>query len=187
MVETGDGFNLERHLQDIERSHLERALERVRRRADTRRRRARPQLPAVPLSDEEARHQARMRFAVPRRNGDGDRAGRAIYLLRLDDAAGLIVDDAWYIVLAKALGAGEGYRLDQLGDDADPAGRSARVSGAPVAGVPRQFRRIPTIAWLKSISMLAVAGLGCACWSTSPAIATYRRLHAGLLVAANDR
>ncbi len=26
--ETGDGFSLERHLQDIERSHLERALER---------------------------------------------------------------------------------------------------------------------------------------------------------------
>jgi two-component system response regulator PilR (NtrC family) len=29
MVEAGDGFNLERHLQDIERSHLERALERA--------------------------------------------------------------------------------------------------------------------------------------------------------------
>ena len=26
---TGPGFNLERHLQDIERSHLERALERA--------------------------------------------------------------------------------------------------------------------------------------------------------------
>ena len=25
----------------------------------------------------------------------------AVYLLRLDDAAGLIVDDAWYVVLAK--------------------------------------------------------------------------------------
>ena len=29
IVDTGDGFNLERHLQDIERSHLERALERA--------------------------------------------------------------------------------------------------------------------------------------------------------------
>jgi two-component system response regulator PilR (NtrC family) len=29
IAETGDGFNLERHLQDIERSHLERALERA--------------------------------------------------------------------------------------------------------------------------------------------------------------
>jgi two-component system response regulator PilR (NtrC family) len=27
--QAGDGFNLERHLQDIERSHLERALERA--------------------------------------------------------------------------------------------------------------------------------------------------------------
>jgi len=29
LAETGAGFNLERHLQDIERSHLERALERA--------------------------------------------------------------------------------------------------------------------------------------------------------------
>ena len=29
IAEAGDGFNLERHLQDIERSHLERALERA--------------------------------------------------------------------------------------------------------------------------------------------------------------
>ena len=29
IAETGDGFNLERHLQDIERSHIERALERA--------------------------------------------------------------------------------------------------------------------------------------------------------------
>ena len=35
----------------------------------------------------------------------------AIYALRLDDAAGLIVDDAWYILLAKALAGGDGYRL----------------------------------------------------------------------------
>jgi two-component system response regulator PilR (NtrC family) len=29
IAEAGDGFNLERHLQDIERSHLERALARA--------------------------------------------------------------------------------------------------------------------------------------------------------------
>ena len=29
IADAGDGFNLERHLQDIERSHLERALERT--------------------------------------------------------------------------------------------------------------------------------------------------------------
>lgn len=35
----------------------------------------------------------------------------AIYLLRLDHTAGLVVDDAWYIVLAKSLATGQGYRL----------------------------------------------------------------------------
>jgi hypothetical protein len=35
----------------------------------------------------------------------------AVYLLRLDSAAGLIVDDAWYVVLARALAQGNGYRL----------------------------------------------------------------------------
>ncbi len=34
-----------------------------------------------------------------------------IYLARLDATAGLMVDDAWYIMLAKALANGEGYRL----------------------------------------------------------------------------
>ncbi len=35
----------------------------------------------------------------------------AIYLVRLDQTAGLYVDDAWYVVLAKALAQGDGYRL----------------------------------------------------------------------------
>jgi len=35
----------------------------------------------------------------------------AIYLLRLDRAAGLVVDDAWYVVLAQALAQGDGFRL----------------------------------------------------------------------------
>ena len=34
-----------------------------------------------------------------------------IYGFRLDGAAGLIKDDGRYILLAKALAAGEGYRL----------------------------------------------------------------------------
>ena len=34
-----------------------------------------------------------------------------VYLLRLDSAAGLMVDDAWYIVLAQALASGEGLSL----------------------------------------------------------------------------
>jgi hypothetical protein len=35
----------------------------------------------------------------------------AIYVFRTDAAAGLMVDDAWYIVLAKALAEGKGYAL----------------------------------------------------------------------------
>ena len=35
----------------------------------------------------------------------------AIYVLRLDRAVGLIVDDAWYVLLAKALATGHGYVL----------------------------------------------------------------------------
>jgi Dolichyl-phosphate-mannose-protein mannosyltransferase len=35
----------------------------------------------------------------------------AIYLLRLDHIAGNMVDDAWYVMLARALARGEGYRL----------------------------------------------------------------------------
>lgn len=35
----------------------------------------------------------------------------AIYLFRLDRVVGLFVDDAWYALLAKALGTGQGYSL----------------------------------------------------------------------------
>ena len=34
-----------------------------------------------------------------------------IYLLRLDDSVGMMLDDAWYIMLGKALAQGDGYRL----------------------------------------------------------------------------
>jgi hypothetical protein len=35
----------------------------------------------------------------------------SVYMLRLDNVAGMMVDDAWYVILAKALADGEGYRL----------------------------------------------------------------------------
>ncbi len=34
-----------------------------------------------------------------------------VYLARIDHVAGLYVDDAWYLVLAKAIASGEGFRL----------------------------------------------------------------------------
>lgn len=35
----------------------------------------------------------------------------AIYTMRLDNVVGLIVDDAWYVLLAKALATGQGYTI----------------------------------------------------------------------------
>jgi hypothetical protein len=35
-------------------------------------------------------------------------AGLALYILRLDNVAGLIGDDAWYVVLAKGIAQGSG-------------------------------------------------------------------------------
>src|SRR5207245_75707 len=36
------------------------------------------------------------------------------YLPRLDDVCGLFSDDAWYVLLARALATGEGYTLTNL-------------------------------------------------------------------------
>jgi hypothetical protein len=38
----------------------------------------------------------------------------AVYLLRLDPAVGVFNDDGWYLVLAKSLATGQGYRLINL-------------------------------------------------------------------------
>jgi len=85
-----------------------------------------------------------------------------VYLSRLDRVAGLMVDDAWYILLAKALAGGEGYRLIS----------SATVAIMPV--VPPGFPALlaPAFAFgpafpanlllLKAISVVAMAGVGAA-------------------------
>jgi len=88
----------------------------------------------------------------------------AIYALRLDDAAGLIVDDAWYIVLAKALASGEGYRL--ISSATIPVMPSV-PPGFPAVLAP-VFLIAPTfpgnLALLKFISIVAMAGVGACCW-----------------------
>src|SRR5580765_6238659 len=35
----------------------------------------------------------------------------AVYILRVDNVVGLFVDDAWYVLLARALGTSQGYQL----------------------------------------------------------------------------
>ncbi len=84
----------------------------------------------------------------------------AVYVLRLDHAAGLIVDDAWYVVLAKALAEGEGYRLISSGAaqilPAVPPGFPLLLS--TVFGVHPEFpANVPA---LKAVSIAAMSGVG---------------------------
>jgi Glycosyltransferase family 87 len=91
-------------------------------------------------------------------------AAAAIYTLRVDDVAGLIVDDAWYMVLGKALADGEGFRLIS-------SSASAIVPSVPpgfpalLAVVFKLNPAYPANLWLlKAVSILAMAGVGVACW-----------------------
>jgi hypothetical protein len=83
-----------------------------------------------------------------------------VYALRVDSAAGLMVDDAWYMLLAKSLAEGSGYRL---------------VSSPAVAILPLYppgfpallslvFRASPdfpqNVPMLKTVSIAAMMGVG---------------------------
>lgn len=85
-----------------------------------------------------------------------------VYLLRLDRAAGLMVDDAWYLVLAKALASGEGYRLISSATVAImpvvPPGFPALL--APVFAIWPAFP--DNLLLLKLISVAAMAGVAAA-------------------------
>lgn len=86
----------------------------------------------------------------------------AVYLLRLDPAAGLYVDDAWYIVLAEALWKGEGFRLISSATTpilpAFPPGFPMIL--APVVGMFPDFPA--NVTPLKVVSMVAMLGVGAA-------------------------
>ena len=86
----------------------------------------------------------------------------AIYLLRLDRIAGLIVDDAWYVLFAQALARGEGYSLVNAPTPgilpAYPPGFSAILSL-----VFRLSPRFPeNVLLLKAVSIVAMMTLGVA-------------------------
>ena len=87
-----------------------------------------------------------------------------IYILRLDRVAGLMVDDAWYIVLAQSLARGDGYRLI--------SSATAEILPAVPPGFPALLAPIMTVApafpanvvWLKLVSMAAVFAMAMAWW-----------------------
>jgi hypothetical protein len=85
-----------------------------------------------------------------------------VYLARLDEAAGLYVDDAWYVVLATALANGDGYRLISSATDpivpTFPPGFPILL--APIVALTATFPA--NVAVLKGASiaaMFAIAGL----------------------------
>ena len=84
----------------------------------------------------------------------------AIYLLRLDRAAGLIVDDAWYILLARALAQGDGFKLI--------SSATAQILPAVPPGFPMLLAPVfliqplfpDNLMLLKAISVGAMFGVG---------------------------
>jgi len=84
----------------------------------------------------------------------------SIYLLRLDDAVGMIVDDAWYVLLAKALATGQGYSLI---NSPSPGIMPFYPPGFPflLSLVYRLWPHFPQNLWLlKAVSIAAMMGLG---------------------------
>lgn len=83
----------------------------------------------------------------------------AVYVLRLDSAAGLFVDDAWYIVLAKSLWQGDGFRLISSAVSpilpAFPPGFPLML--APAFGIVGDFPA--NVVVLKTVSILAMCGV----------------------------
>ena len=83
----------------------------------------------------------------------------AIYLLRLNTAAGLLGDDAWYILLARSLASGDGFTLTNM-----PEGGLPKYPPGFPALLSLVFLATPAfpanVYLLKAISVIAMAGVG---------------------------
>lgn len=89
----------------------------------------------------------------------------AVYLLRLDRVIGLQADDAWYVLLARALAEGRGYELINA---PTPGLMPLYPPGFPLL-LSLVFRIAPdfpsNVPLLKSLSILSALGAGAvACW-----------------------
>jgi hypothetical protein len=83
-----------------------------------------------------------------------------IYALRLNDAAGLVVDDAWYVMLGSALAGGQGYQLINAPVDGILPGYPPGFP-AILSIVFRVLPKFPQNVWLlKSLSVMAMLGVG---------------------------
>jgi hypothetical protein len=102
----------------------------------------------------------------------------AIYLLRLDGAVGYVLDDAWYVLLGKALATGQGYTLI---NSPSPGILPIYPPVFPLA-LALVFKLAPNFpdnVWLlKSVSIAAMFGASLVCYryfthyrKTTPAIA----------------
>jgi len=82
-----------------------------------------------------------------------------VYLLRLDPVCGLYSDDAWYVLLGKAIASGRGYTVINA---PTPGGIPMYPPGFPLA-LAVVFALAPTfprnVALLKAVSILAMAGV----------------------------
>jgi len=89
----------------------------------------------------------------------------AVYLLRLDKVFGMMLDDAWYLVLAKSLATGQGYTLI---NSPTPGIVPIYPPAFPflLSLLYRLFPQFPENLWLlKSLSVVAMFGAGLAIYS----------------------
>jgi hypothetical protein len=83
-----------------------------------------------------------------------------IYILRLDSVVGMMVDDAWYVLLAKSLATGQGYSLI---NSPTPGILPLYPPGYPflLSILYRLNPNFPDNIWLlKSVSVAAMMGVG---------------------------